>query len=221
MALYFLNNGITFSSINKTQGFNPIVEVVIIAVLNWFLIETDNDEIFERISDFNEPDLNFTVFFKLIDQFSIPHQFSLTHGYSERYFRRQIYMSIIKTADQLTTMIGLSGFLTTDSPKFDKIPEPKRQELINLLNDTSKKIRILVKIEDGPESPPSPSVMSMIGSHDTKPWQVINAEAVENIRAKMALSASTRRWGGKRRKSSTQTQRRKKNMKSSKRIIKR
>ena len=213
MALYFLNNGITLSIINEIPGFNPIVEVVIIAVLHWFLIETDNDDIFKRISllikPHNDNTLYFDVFFKLIDQ-SLPPNYYPRHP-------APIYRSILKAADQLSTMMGLSGFLDPASPQFNRMPEPLRQTLINLLHETSKKIRILAKIEDGTESPPSPSVMRMIGSHDVKPWQVANAEAVERIRSKMAVS---RRQGGKRRKSSNQTQRRKKNMKRSKRSTK-
>ena len=306
MALFFLKNGITFASIqdDTSQGtldaaMFPIVEVVIIAVLTWFLIETDNEEIFERIYNLikhtNNTSLNFKVFFKLIDQSFLPSSYNASRSavlpqrywdailayetqigkpafkdgeyksYDESdvdvlaafnalpqdlkdeqttiaeksgnrhstislvekmlvevndqrdaYFqrRKKIHRDIIIAANQLSVMMGLSGFLKPDSPHFNRMPEQKRQELIHLLYETFKQIRILGIIENGHEPESPPHVMNMFGSHNVKPWQVANAEAVERIRSKMAKS---RRAGGKRRKSSNQTQRRKKTMKRSKR----
>jgi len=222
MALYFWNNGISLSSINQIQGFNPIVEVVIIAVLHCFLIETEDEDIFERIYKLirthigahivAEHSFAFKVFFTLIDEFNIPHGNGLMSGPANvRSYGNSIpiYERITKAVNQLSTMIGLSGFLNADSPQLVEVPQEQRQELINLLQDTSKNVRIYAKIEDGPEPPPSAQVMSMIGSHDDKSLVVKNAEAIERIRSKMAASRYSRR-GGKRRKSSNQTQRRKK-----------
>ena len=221
MALYFWNNGISLSSINQIQGFvDPTVEVVIISILHYFLIEIEDEDIFERIYQLikmehrTEHSLEFKVFFTLIDKFNMPpgHGFfcgpANVHSYENRI---RIYERITKAVNQLSTMIGLSGFLNADSPQLDQMPSERRQELINLLQDTSIKVRIYAIIGDGPEPPPSAQVMSMIGSQaqDDKPLQVKNAEAVERIRSKMA-SRYSRRHGGKRRKSSNHTQRRKK-----------
>jgi len=122
---------------------------------------------------------------------------------------KRIY-PIVKAAIQLSTMMGLSGSLNADSPQLDKVPQEQRQELIALLQDASAKVIIYVKIEDGPEPPPSEQVMSMIGSLD-KPLVVRNAEEVERIRSKIASRYSRR--GGKRRKSSNHAQRRNKQRK--------
>lgn len=226
MALYFQNNGISLSSIIK-PGFNPIInpiiEVVIIAVLHYFLIETEYEDIFERMSTqlwfgpTKDNGEHFFVFFKLIDQeFNLPgSQITWLDNYHDR---KPYYRSILKAAEQLSTMIGLSGFLNTDSSQFDQMPSERRQELINLLQDTSKKVRIYAKIEDGAESPPSKEVMSMLGSLD-EPLALRNAKAIEIIRSKIAASRHSRR-GGKRRKSSNHTQRRKKNGKRFKRTMK-
>jgi len=217
MALYFWNNGISLSSINQIQGFDPIVVVVIIAVLHCFLIEIEDEDVFERIYELiithygAEHSLAFKVFFTLIDKFNIPHGNGLMSGPANvRSYRNStpIYERITKAVNQLSAMIGLSGFLNADSPQLDQVPPEQRQELINLLQDTSKKVRIYAKIEDGPEPPHSAQVMSMIGSLD-KSLVVQNAEAVERIRSKMASRAASRR-GGKRRKSSNHTQRRNK-----------
>lgn len=221
MALYFWNNGISLSSINQIQGFDPTVavEVVIISILHYFLIEIEDEDIFERIYQLikmehrTEHSLEFKVFFTLIDKFNMPpgHGFfcgpANVHSYRNRI---RIYERITKAVNQLSTMIGLSGFLNANSPQLDQVPPEQRQALINLLQDTSKKVRIYARIEDGPEPPPSAQVMSMIGSQaqDDKPLQVKNAEAVEKIRSQIASRASRR--GGKRRKSSNHTQRRKK-----------
>lgn len=212
MALYFQNNGISLSSIKNAPGFNPIIEVVIIAVLHYFLIETEYDDIFERIS--KPGSMEFALFFKLIDQFNLPHSMppEKQSGFDKYKDREPYYKSIIKAAQQLSTMIGLSGFLNTDSSQLDQMPPEQRQELINLLQDTSKNVRIYAKIEDGPGSPPSKEVMSMFGAPD-KPLVVSNAEADEKIRSKMAASPYSRlRRGGKHRN----THRRKKTMKHSK-----
>lgn len=225
MALYFQNNGISLSSIIK-PGFNPIInpiiEVVIIAVLHYFLIETEYEDIFERISTqvwigpTKDNGEHFFVFFKLIDQVNLPgSQITWLDNYHDR---KPYYRSILKAAEQLSTMIGLSGFLKPDSSQFDQMPSERRQELIDLLQDTSKKVRIYAKIEDGSESSPSKEVMSMIGSRD-EPLALSNAKAIEIIRSKIAASRHSRR-GGKRRKSSNHTQRRKKNGKRFKRTMK-
>lgn len=199
MALHFINKGISLESMPKTQGFNLIVAVIILAVLHCFLIETEYDDIFDRIKINNHHE--FQVFFKLIN-----------HEHEDEG------RSILKAAQQLSTIIGLSGFLNNESPQFDQIPREQRQELINLLQDASKKVRIYARIEDGPESPPSEQAMSMLGSQP-KSIQVMNAEAVERIRSKIAASRHSRR-GGKRRKSSNHAQRRKKNGKRFKRTMK-
>lgn len=209
MALYFYKNGISLSSIINAPGFNPIIEVVIIAVLHYFLIETEYDDIFERIS--KPGSMEFALFFKLIDEFNLPYSMppEKQSGFNKYKEREPYYKSIIKAAQQLSIMIGLSGFLNTDSSQLDQMPPEQRQELINLLQDTSRNVIIYAKIEDGPGSPPSKEVMSLIGSLD-KPWQVQNAEADEKIRSKMAASPYSRlRRGGKHKN----THRRKKTMK--------
>ena len=226
MALYFYKNGISLSSIKNEPGFNPIIEVVIIAVLHYFLIETEYD-ISERIS--KPGSMEFAMFFKLIDEFNLPYSMppEKQNGFNKYKDREPYYKSIIKAAQQLSTIIGLSGFLNTDSSQLDQMPPEQRQELIHLLQDTSRNVIIYVKIEDEPIKPVATiepgkpdapklgptkeEVMSLIGSLD-KPWQVQNAEAVERIRSKMAASPY-RRMGGKYRN----THRRKKNGKHSKR----
>ena len=224
MALYFYDNGVSLESMPKIQGFNPIVAVVILAVLHCFLIETEHDDIFSRIYRRIKPAMRhsaeFEVFFRLIDKFNVPHGNALQSGsanFSKYLYRIPIYDSIAKAANQLSTMMGLSGFLNNESPQFDRVPQEQRQELIALLQDASKKVRIYARIEDGPESPPSEQAMSMLGSQP-KSIQVMNAEADERIRSKIASRYSRR--GGKRRKSSNHTQRRKKNGKRFKRTMK-
>jgi len=226
MALYFYKNGISLSSIKNEPGFNPIIEVVIIAVLHYFLIQTEYDDIFERIS--KPGSMEFALFFKLIDEFNLPYSMppEKQSGFNKYKDREPYYKSIIKAARQLSTIIGFSGFLNTDSSQLDQMPPEQRQELINLLQDTSRNVIIYVKIEDEPIKPvatiepgkpdapklgPSKEeVMSLIGSLD-KPWQVLNAEADEKIRSQKA-SRRSRRMGGKHRN----THRRKKNEKHSK-----
>lgn len=216
MALYFINNNISLEVIPKIQGFNPIITVVIIAVLHYFLIETEYEDIFDRIYYLTPKkyiSLQFQVFFRLIDRFNMPRWTGLQAGHANARLythRRPTYQFIIKAAQQLSTMIGLSGFLNTDSSQLDQMPPEQRQELINLLQDTSKKVRIYAKIEDGPEPPPSDLVMSMFAAPD-EPLVVRNAKAIERIRSKIASRRSRR--GGKHKN----THRRKKTMKHSKR----
>ena len=226
MALYFYKNGISLSSIKNEPGFNPIIEVVIIAVLHYFLIQTEYDDIFERIS--KPGSMEFALFFKLIDEFNLPYSMppEKQSGFNKYKDREPYYKSIIKAARQLSTIIGFSGFLNTDSSQLDQMPPEQRQELINLLQDTSRNVIIYVKIEDEPIKPvatiepgkpdapklgPSKEeVMSLIGSLDES-LPVKNAKAVERIRSKIA-SRRSQRMGGKHRN----THRRKKNEKHSK-----
>jgi hypothetical protein len=226
MALYFYKNGVSLESISKIKGFNPIITVVIIAVLHLFLIETEYDAIFKRIYKRGEkvsPSPNqwgqtfadspyFEVFFRLIDKLlNVPPGIGIPIYYRDRIVR--IYEPIVKATRQLSTMMGLSGFLNNESPQLNQMSQQQRQELIALLQDASKKVRIYAKIEDGPEPPPSAQVMSLIGSLDT-PKVVQEAADFEKIRAMQ--SRYYHRQGGKRRKSSNHTQRRKKNGKHSK-----
>jgi len=165
LARFMLFHNITLETINFEE-YNLVSEVCILAVIAVYLSHIDDEEIYNRTL---HPYYTKHIFRKLVtplfEKYKSPSlQDSLTQLQLTMIFDR-----LSKGVKELSTVIGLSGFNSNSSLVFKSLSPPQlANDLISLLEKTSKNIIISAKLVEDPDRPKaSPTTYSMTGNKST------------------------------------------------------
>ncbi len=163
LAKFMLFHNITLETINLAE-YNLVSEVCILAVIAVYLSHIDEEEIYHRTlySNYTKH-----IFRKLVtplfEKYKSP---SLQHSLTQPQLT-MIFDVLSKGVKELSTVIGLSGF--NNSLVFRSLSPPQlANDLISLLEKTSKNIIVSAKLVEDPDRPKaSPVTYSMTGNQST------------------------------------------------------
>ena len=163
LAKFMLFHNITLETINFEE-YNLVSEVCILAVIAVYLSHIDEEEIYHRTL---HPYYTKHIFRKLVtplfEKYKSP---SLQHSLTQPQLT-MIFDVLSKGVKELSTVIGLSGF--NNSLVFRSLSPPQlANDLISLLEKTSKNIIVSAKLVEDPDRPKaSPVTYSMTGNQST------------------------------------------------------
>lgn len=163
LAKFMLFHNITLETINFAE-YNLVSEVCILAVIAVYLSHIDEEEIYHRTL---HPYYTKHIFRKLLtplfEKYKSP---SLQHSLTQPQLT-MIFDVLSKGVKELSTVIGLSGF--NNSLVFRSLSPPQlANDLISLLEKTSKNIIVSAKLVEDPDRPKaSPVTYSMTGNQST------------------------------------------------------
>jgi len=167
LAKFMLFHNITLQTINFAE-YNLVSEVCILAVIAVYLSHIDEEEIYHRTlySNYTKH-----IFRKLVtplfEKYKSPSlQHSLRQPQLTMIQLTMIFDVLSKGVKELSTVIGLSGF--NNSLVFRSLSPQLANDLISLLEETSKNIIVSAKLVEDPDRPKaSPVTYSMTGNQST------------------------------------------------------
>lgn len=162
LAKFMLFHNITLQTINFAE-YNLVSEVCILAVIAVYLSHIDEEEIYHRtLHSYYTKHIFRKLVTPLFEKYKSP---SLQHSLRQPQLT-MIFDVLSKGVKELSTVIGLSGF--NSSLVFRSLSPQLANDLISLLEKTSKTIIVSAKLVEDPDRPrASPVTYSMTGNQST------------------------------------------------------
>jgi hypothetical protein len=164
LAKFMLFHNITLETINFEE-YNLVSEVCILAVIAVYLSHIDDEEIYHRTlySNYTKH-----IFRKLVTPLFEKYKSPSLQDSLTQLQLTMIFDLLSKGVKELSTVIGLSGFNSNSSLVFKSLSPQLANDLISLLEKTSKNIIVSAKLVEDPDRPKaSPVTYSMTGNQST------------------------------------------------------
>lgn len=164
LAKFMLFHNITLETINFEE-YNLVSEVCILAVIAVYLSHIDDEEIYNRTL---HPYYTKHIFRKLVTPLFEKYKSPSLQDSLTQLQLTMIFDLLSKGVKELSTVIGLSGFNSNSSLVFKSLSPQLANDLISLLEKTSKNIIVSAKLVEDPDRPKaSPVTYSMTGNQST------------------------------------------------------